>query len=184
MEDIYLKEEAVKLEDQLETWRPVIGYEGRYEVSDLGRVRSLDYYRKGITVVMRTSRKKWYPTVSLFKDNIERSYSVHSLVAEAFLGPRPDKWEVNHKDGVKNNNALENLEYVTSQRNKIHAIEMGLKKVQRGKDASRVKLTENQVREIRRLVNGGMMQKEVAPLFGIHKSNVSAIMCGVSWSHL
>jgi integrase len=116
-----------------EQWRPVVGYEGLYEVSDHGRVRSLDReianlangwikrQRKGATLRQRTL-SSGYKKTTLSKDGKESSPSVHVLVAEAFLGPRPE-WatQVNHKNRDKADNRADNLEWSNNYHNLRHA---------------------------------------------------------------
>jgi hypothetical protein len=115
-----------------EEWRPVVGFEGLYEVSDYGNVRSVDHW------VMRTSsrnpnslkpflvrgrtkstymHKRGYPAVSLVRENKSKTHYVHSLVAAAFLGPRLDGQEVRHLDGDARNCHIGNLAYGTSLEN-------------------------------------------------------------------
>lgn len=116
-----------------ENWRDVVGYEGIYEVSDRGRVRSLDrivkanngivYKRKGKYMKI-TENRYGYPTVNLSKDGSNKIKSVHRLVANSFVGE--SNLIVNHKDGIKNNNNLENLEFVTQKENMNHAVSIGL----------------------------------------------------------
>lgn len=116
-----------------EIWRDVVDYEGIYEVSNRGRVRSLDrvvkandgviYKRKGKYMKI-TINKYGYPTVRLSKDGSTNTKSVHRLVANSFLGE--SNLIVNHKDGIKNNNNLENLEFVTQKENMVHAVSNGL----------------------------------------------------------
>lgn len=105
----------------IEIWRPVKDYEGYYEVSNLGRVRSLDKYvnTKCDSMRMRNGRvlkcikHNEYMWVSLSKDNIKSKKRVHRLVAEAFI-PNPYNLPyINHKDENKTNNVLENLEWCT-----------------------------------------------------------------------
>ena len=90
-----------------EKWLPVPGYEGLYEVSDHGKVRS----RK--KVLKEHPMRNGYYNVSLFKDGKYKAYGIHRLVALAFIPNREHLPQVNHKDGNKKNNAVENLEWCT-----------------------------------------------------------------------
>lgn len=105
-----------------ETWKSVEGYEGLYEVSDLGRVRSLDRVtdatRRNAMVIKGKVLKpglaaNGYYTVALCKDGKPKSHTIHSMVAAAFLGPRPDGMVVDHIDGTRVNNSPTNLRYVS-----------------------------------------------------------------------
>lgn len=104
----------------LEHWKPVPGFEGLYMVSQLGGVYSTRSRRR------LSPTKTGYAIVTLYKDGKSTSRAVHRLVAEAFL-PNPDNLQiVNHKDGNKQNNRLENLEWCTQKENVAHAIKMGV----------------------------------------------------------
>lgn len=116
-----------------ELWKDVPGYEGYYIVSSLGRVRSVPRIAgNGIgrgrcrpipaTVLKTTPDKNGYAKVVLCVDNIRQSVAVHRLVALAFLGEDPHRPYVNHKNGVTNDNRIENLEWVTAAENAHHAI--------------------------------------------------------------
>lgn len=108
-----------------EEWRSIVGYEGQYEVSNLGRVRSLDrmdsrgWSRKG--KIMKAKCSGGYPQVSLCKNGVPSNFKIHALVAEAFIGPRPVGYEVSHKDNSRDNNRIDNLEYVTHRGNVINS---------------------------------------------------------------
>ena len=94
-----------------EIWKDVEGYEGCYQVSNLGRVKSLNYNRTGKEKVLKACKSKGYYYVILCKDSKQKNCSVHRLVATAFL-PNPDNLpQVNHKDEDKTNNACFNLEW-------------------------------------------------------------------------
>lgn len=111
--------------DTVETWRPVVGFEGFYSVSDHGRVRrdirgKRTHAGRMISLVPTSAE---YFNVTLTKPGGTRMCRyVHQLVANAFHGPCPPKHEVNHKDGNRVNNRPANLEYVTHSENVRHAI--------------------------------------------------------------
>ena len=110
-------------------WLPVKGYEGYYEVSDTGLVKRIKG-GKGARVGKCLSAKvcrNGYAEVILAKDCEHRTHSVHRLVALAFL-PNPErKADVNHLNGDKLNNAVENLQWATRSENNIHALQAGLR---------------------------------------------------------
>lgn len=129
-----------------EEWRDAIGYEGGYQVSNLGRIKSLQ--RKKTRIVKPDIIHTGYLRVMFYKDGKTKSHYTHVLVAKAFI-PNPDnKSDVNHINGVKTDNRVENLEWTTRSENIIHAFANGLSKS--GSKHGRAKLTPNQVREIRR----------------------------------
>lgn len=116
---------------------PIKNYEGLYEVSNTGLIKSVKrtiigkdgnkYSFKERILKVQPNKFVEYPQVSLWKNNIGVTFYVHRLVAEAFI-PNPKHLpEVNHKDGNRANNTVENLEWVDSRGNSIHAIQMGLK---------------------------------------------------------
>lgn len=121
-----------------EVWKTIKGYEGLYEVSNLGRVKSLvgwngHEYVKRVRMLKPSKQNAkddyFRLIVNLTKNHKKKSYKVHRLVAEAFI-PNPDnKPQVNHIDGDTFNNKADNLEWCTDRENKIHAIETGLRNV-------------------------------------------------------
>lgn len=133
----------------METWKDIEGYEGLYQVSDAGRVRSLDRITTGKRD-RRISGKilhQWentfgYYMISLCKDGTPKTERVHRLVAKAFLVPITGKEVINHKDGNPKNNSVENLEWCTQAENIQHAYDTGLHKHHGG-------LSKEQVRYIR-----------------------------------
>jgi len=114
---------------QTENWKPVNGYNGIYEVSNTGKIRSIDRvipYKNGCnrptkgTLSFLRLGSNGYHSVGLWKENKEKRFSVHRLVAESFI-PNPDnKSQVNHKNGIKTDNDISNLEWVTKSENAIH----------------------------------------------------------------
>ena len=183
-----------------EEWRPVVGYEGYYEVSNLGRVRRMPYVLA--TNVGKKGSAKDYCRVRLFDDRGGRQRSVHALVAAAFIGPRPtEAHEVNHKDGDPRNNGLENLEYLTKLENMRHSFNvLGRPKppngerhnskthpetFPRGEAHGRSKLTGQQVRSIRtRYAKGKVSQPALAAEFGVSQKVIWQVVNRVTWAHL
>lgn len=104
-----------------ELWRPVVGYEGTYEVSDAGRVR-----RVGGRVLKRTGRgKNRYPSVNLSVAGVARCRFVHLLVIEAFVGPRPLGMQARHLNGDRNDPRLVNLRWGTPSENNLDRVAHG-----------------------------------------------------------
>jgi hypothetical protein len=126
---------------QTENWKSVKNYEGLYEVSNLGRVRSLERkferpHPKNNNVVQKMTYKsnlvkfhltlKGYCRVGIYKDGIKKNHLVHRLVADAFIINNKNKEQVNHKNGVKCDNSLSNLEWCTNIENRMHSyLELG-----------------------------------------------------------
>lgn len=101
-----------------EIWKPIAGYEGIYEISNLGRVKSLNYHRSGKECVLKPNKHNCgYIRATLSNGGHMLSYYVHRLVAEAFI-PNPDHLpQVNHIDEDKTNNRVDNLEWCTAKYN-------------------------------------------------------------------
>ena len=175
-----------------EVWKPVAGYEGIYEVSNLGRVRSLDRVR-----VFRDGRTRHYPSVMLsgkvgthgyravvLANGSNRTVVVHRLVATAFVPHAHGRDWVNHVDGDKLNNRADNLEWVTPQENTAHMMEMGLARFPKGSEIGAAKLTESDVVVIRSLALRGVMLKDLAADFGVAPPVISNICARKSWKHV
>ena len=117
-----------KYAEQDEIWKDIKGYENQYQISNLGNIRALSRkgQRKGVER-METRISNWgYPIISIWKNNKQKTFSVHRLVAETFIANPNNKAEVNHKNGIKTDNRVENLEWVTREENIQHAYNTGL----------------------------------------------------------
>jgi len=176
----------------MEIWKDVVGYEGLYQVSNLGNVRSLsrlvDYghckaFREG-RVLAKAIDKDGYELVGLNKSSKSKLCKVHRLVAESFVRNTNQLSIVNHKDGVKNNNNINNLEWVNNSENIQHAYDSGLAKAHKGEKCGASKLTEEQVQTMRRLANQGVMHKDIAAQFSISKRGIHNIISRKSWNHI
>ena len=113
-----------------EEWRDIEGYEGRYQVSNLGRIRSFkgQYSKNKIIILKLCINNRGYSVVSLSKNNKHKSYKVHRLVAQAFIPKIDNKSQINHINGNKQDNRVSNLEWCTYSENMYHAWETGLNK--------------------------------------------------------
>lgn len=166
----------------MKNWKKITGYETRYEVSDAGAVRSL---RKNPPRTLKpVNHGAGYLAVNLYRGTTisARKRYIHDLVAEAFIGPKPSGMTVNHKDGVKTNNVVSNLEYLTLSDNLRHAHRTGLIN-NRGENNGQAKLTEQDVYAICSGLCSGQAVGDTAEIFGVCISTVSHIWTGRSWIH-
>ena len=124
-----------------------------------------------------------YQIINLSKlDGSKRTFRVHRLVMMAFNPvENMDELEVNHIDGNKKNNKLENLEWCTASKNQIHAFKTGLNKSRRGEESNFSKLTNDDVKKVFELREKGLLQREIAEIVGCTRSNISCILRGKSW---
>ena len=185
--------------EEQEEWRPVVGYEGLYEVSSFGNVKSLpkSWSRKGCGTVNRNSSIILTPIQHKFKNKptylvvtlsgkVKRKISlIHRLVAQAFIPNTENKIQVNHKDGNKTNNKASNLEWNTSQENITHSIETNLKPSLRGVNCKSSKLAEKQVLEIReKYIPWKYSMQKLANEYMVTPPTIMCIILRKTWTHI
>lgn len=172
-----------------EIWKDVKGYEGRYKASSLGRIKSLKYgvfgpdYGKE-KILNPVKMKKGYMRVS-FKD---RKILVHRLVAEAFGIIKNHSYkkpvQINHIDGDKTNNKIDNLEACNQSDNMKHAFKIGLKKPFRGESNGHSVYKEETIKKIIVMSRAGFKRKQIQICLGLKKSIVRDVLSKKSWAHL
>jgi hypothetical protein len=167
----------------MEVWKDIVGYEGLYQVSNMGNIKTMSRlhrtdrpYVKQERLLNPPTNATGYKQVTLYKDKKGIIHSVHKLVATAFIERQPHDQVVNHKDGVKVNNTVYNLEWCTYGHNQSHAIRTGLIRIHRGESHYASKLTDKQRQEIKQLRSTGMKQKDIGFIYGIGQQAVSKIV--------
>lgn len=174
-----------------EKWKYIDGYGKDYEVSNFGRVRS--WKGNGMVksrpleprLLKPNTNRDGYPYITLSKNKIPKSLTVHRIVAKAFVPNTDNKPCVNHIDGDKENNIADNLEWVTYSENSKHAYNAGLSNIIKGEKHVGAKLTRENVLDIRAVHNHGWFtQKEISEAYGVSQSKISHIVNRRSWRHI
>lgn len=174
-----------------EVWKPVVGFEGLYEISSFGRLRSRDRQAKSRYPtgrflrgrVMKMSVQDGYHRVTLVKSSgAAASLFVHGLVCEAFHGPRPEGHQVAHANGVRTDNKAENLRWATAQENGADRVKHGT--APRGELHGKSKLSEQNVIDIRAGLQAGDRKVHLARRFSVSMRLIRLIETGKAWAWL
>lgn len=170
-----------------EIWKDIPGFEGYYQASNLGQIRRVKGGKgtknvEGKPHILKGGyNRRGYRVVSLCKDKTKSSFLWHRVVMLAFVGF--SNLQVNHKDGIKANNCLTNLEYVTNKENHKHAKDFNLLTV--GESQGSSKLKEYQAVEILlELLYGERTQEEISKRYNVGRTTISAIKNGRTWGHV
>lgn len=180
-------------QDRPEIWKEIPGFNGWYEASNLGRIRS---YRSKCKSDKRINKPKiikgnkhplGYIRVKLKNNSSRTGYLIHRLVAETFIPNPQKKPQINHKNGIKDDNRVSNLEWVTPQENVDHAIDNGFidHSKQYGEKGNNAQLTKKQVLQIRSVYDQGWAtQTELSKAYNISQKHVSRIVNKQRWKHI
>lgn len=175
-----------------EEWRDINGYIGYYQISDKGRVKSVKrkikrsngrVYSVSERILKSATNKSGYPRVSLSKEK-SRTHRVHRLVAVAFLLSKENKFEVNHINGAKHDNFLENLEWVTSSENMIHAYKNKLRLPMIGENNPSAKINKFQALTIKTLLMSGFGPSKISKMYDISVHIIKDISRKRTWKHV
>ncbi len=187
--------EVIDIYADSEIWKPIKSFEGYYDISNHGRVRSLDrltkykliFERKYFGGIKPLQIYSGYYYIKLNKNGIYKNPKIHRLVAEMFIPNPQNKKMVNHLDGNKLNNHFSNLEWCTAKENVNHSIHvLGNHHGRLGSQNGRAKITEAEVIEIRRLSGVSKYYTCVllSKMFGVNSRSVSNILLNKSWKHI
>jgi len=169
-----------------EEWRTIKDFPD-YAVSNQGRVKRItgNRYSKAGRLLKPFANEKGYLMVGLMLNKIKKTRKVHLLVAGEFMEPCPPGMECNHVNGNKEKNRQGNLEWITHKKNVQNAWEMGLCPVLRGEKNGHAMLTDDSVRDIKRLLAAGIKpQTEIAISYCVHPTTINAIKKGRNWAHI
>lgn len=178
-----------------EIWKDILGYEGMYQISNKLRVISLKrtlIYKNNKSIQRQqylrniSLGRSGYFCVSLNKEGKRNEYLLHRLIAIAFIPNPLNLPEVNHKDGNKLNNNIDNLEWCTHKENVIHAFNIGLNKGHFGENHGLSVLTESKVLAIRRLyrINPKFSRNNIAKKLNVKNACIGKIINRKSWKHI
>jgi len=172
-----------------EMFRPIKGFVGIYEISSFGRVKALSirklrgrFFRKSPDKILKAPiNSSGYRLVCLQHNHNRKYCSVHRLVATAFIPNIENKSQVNHINGVKTDNRVENLEWCTPKENIKHSIDCGLKPNISGENSIKARLVNEDIYFIR---SSDLSEKELAIKFNINRSAINKIKRRETWKHL
>lgn len=168
-----------------EIWKDIDGYEGLYKVSNIGRVRN-----ERCMIMKGSDNGRGYLSVRFCINYLKRSKKIHRLVAEAFIPNPLNKPQVNHINGIKTDNRVENLEWCTLQENIDHAVSTGLwdknkHNAGNGENNGFSKLTEKDVLEIRSKFKPRIYTRDMLAVeYGVKASCIKDVVNRKSWKHI
>jgi len=168
----------------IEIWKNIEHYKGIYLISSFGRVKSFNKYIDGI-IMKNSTDNNGYQIICLSNKNSKKTNKIHQLVASAFIPNPENKLEVNHINGIKKDNNVRNLEWVTSKENRRHALDTGLAICANGERCGKSKLTEFQVLDIRKkYLSTKTSLSKLGIEYGVSAKAIHYIINRTNWKHI
>lgn len=173
----------------MEEWKNIKGFDGVYQVSSIGRIKALPmrklrgrfFHDSPERILTIRTNTRGYSQINLQHNKYKKTFLVHRLIADAFLCRPKNMDQVNHKNGIKTDNRVDNLEWCTIQENITHSITTGLKKKQRGEQLPFSKLKEADVLFIR---SSTLPHKVLCEKFGVYISTIEKVKARQTWRHI
>jgi DNA-binding transcriptional regulator YiaG len=175
-----------------EIWKDVVGWEGLYQVSSLGRFKSLSREKtigaRGKILMksflMKQGQSRGYFYIIFYRNGIIEKHQSHRVVANHFIKNSENKRTVNHINGNKKDNTINNLEWLNDSEQQKHAVKIGLRNKTLGENSNLSKLNETSVKEIRELHKQKIKQNELASIYKINRNTVHNIVNNITWKHI
>lgn len=163
----------------MEVFKDIKNHDGVYQVSNLGNVKSFKCKKEAI--MAGKIQTKGYKSVCLSKNGKSNGLLVHRLVALSFIPNPENKPQVNHINGIKTDNRVENLEWNTNQENQLHAHRIGISTGLKGENQNGSKLKEYQIIEIR---NSNLSKSELCEIYNVTRCTIDKVVRRISWKHI